>query len=208
MGARLHVTLLLVRGCVAGLAGVVLAAQAQTPPSPSQGIAFTSTRIGAPDASWMPRQVEVFATSAMYVGHADRAAVYRVDGRKQLMAELNQGGLPPEPERAMAIVRQRIKALGPEFDRRLQAALTAVEKTMVYGVQRLPAVIFDGRRVVYGVADVEQAAEIVRRGGGQTIGARFVPGRRSSTLTYEPPAGTRAGMKPGADNKASGRSNP
>jgi integrating conjugative element protein (TIGR03757 family) len=207
MGARLHVTLLYARLVLAALlAGVAVNAAAQALPPSSQGIAFTSTRLGAPD--WTPQQVEVFATSAMYVGHADRAAVYRVDGRKQLMAELNQGGLPPEPGRAMAIVRQRIKALGPEFDRRLQAALTAVEKTMVYGVQRLPAVIFDGRRVVYGVADVEQAAEIVRRGGGQTIGARFVPGRRSSTLTYEPPAGTRAGVKPGADNKASGRSNP
>jgi integrating conjugative element protein (TIGR03757 family) len=203
MGVRLHARLVL----AALLAGVAMGATAQTPPS-SQGIAFTSTRIGAPDASWTLRQVEVFATSAMYVGHADRALVYRVDGRKQLMAELNQGGLPPEPERAMAIVRQRIKALGPEFDRRLQAALTAVEKTMVYGVQRLPAVIFDGRRVVYGVADVEQAAEIVRRGGGQTIGARFVPGRRSSTLTYEPPAGTRAATTGAASATAPGRTRP
>ncbi|MBW8833434.1 MAG: DUF1525 domain-containing protein [Burkholderiales bacterium] len=56
---------------------------------------------------------------------------------------------------------------------------------MVYGIQRVPAVVFDGQRVVYGVTDVTQAIEIVRRGGGQAIAARFAPSGRSARPNEE-----------------------
>jgi integrating conjugative element protein (TIGR03757 family) len=152
----------------------------------AQGVAppnrtVSSTLFDSATTDWKPGRIEVFATTAMFVSNAEGAMVYRVDGRKQLINEINQGGLPPNQQQASAIVRQRVKAMGPEFNRRVEDSLQAVEKTMVYGVQRVPAVVVDGRRVVYGVTDVKQAVDIVRRGGGQPIGARFVPGRRSDS---------------------------
>lgn len=167
------------------LCGMAAGAGAQ---ATAPGRTFYSTQLGSVNSPWAPGLVEVFATSSMYVGNSERAIVYRVDARKQLMNEINRGGLPPNPQQAAAIVRQRMQALGPDFHRRLQAALMAVEKTMVYGVRRVPAVVVDRQRVVYGVSDVAQAVEIVRRGGGQPIGARFVPGRRASAPAAPAPA--------------------
>lgn len=158
----------------AALLGCAFGACAQ---ASAPGRTISSTQFGPLSTADVPGRIEVFATSAMYISNAERATVYRIDGRKQLLNEINQGGLPPDPQQASAIARQRMQALGPEFNRRIQASLDAVEKTMVYGVQRVPAVVIDGQRVVYGVTDVMQAVEIVRRGGGQAIGARFVPGR-------------------------------
>lgn len=162
-------------GCAGTLSAQVLA--------PSR--TMSSTQFGAANTPWTPGQVEVFATSAMFVSNAERATVYRVDDRKQLLNQINQGGLPPDPQQAGQIARQRIQALGPEFNRRIRASLQAVEKAMVYGIQRVPAVVFDGQRVVYGVTDVTQAIEIVRRGGGQAIAARFAPSGRSARPNEE-----------------------
>lgn len=151
-------------------------------PTQAPGRTISATQFGAaPAMPGVSARVEVFATSSMYLSNAERATVYRVDGRKQLLNDINGGGLPPNPQQATTLARQRIQAMGPEFNRRILASLQAVEKVMVYGVQRVPAVVVDGHRVVYGVTDVAQAVEIVRRGGGQPIGARFVPGRLSST---------------------------
>ena len=165
------------------LLGCALAAKAQVvTPIQTPGRTISSTQFGTPPAAPNATgRVEVFATSAMYVANAERATVYRADGRKQLLNEINGNGLPPNPQQATALARQRMQAMGPEFNRRVLASLQAVEKVMVYGVQRVPAVVVDGRRVVYGVTDVAQAVEIVRRGGGQPISARFSPGRRNPT---------------------------
>lgn len=145
----------------------------------TQGRTYSSTQIGAAPAPWSPGAIEVFASSAMYLANAERATVYRIDARKQLLAEINQGGLPPDPKRAEAIARERMRAMGPEFKRRIEASLVATEKVMVYGIRRVPAIVFDGQRVVYGVTDVTQATELARRGLFAPIGARFVPGKKS-----------------------------
>lgn len=140
------------------------------------GRAISSTQIGSASATWTPSRIEVFATSAMHIANAERATVHRVDAHEQLAAELEQGGLPPDQQQAVAIVRSRIQAMGPSLQSRVQSALGAIQAATLYGVQRLPAVVFDGSRVVYDVADVAQAIDIVRRGGGQPIGERFIPG--------------------------------
>ncbi|MBW8833435.1 MAG: DUF1525 domain-containing protein [Burkholderiales bacterium] len=100
-------------GCAGTLSAQVLA--------PSR--TMSSTQFGAANTPWTPGQVEVFATSAMFVSNAERATVYRVDDRKQLLNQINQGGLPPDPQQAGQIARQRIQALGPEFNRRIRASL-------------------------------------------------------------------------------------
>jgi len=191
--------------------GAACSAFAQTagPGQPAlPGRAITSVQFGAANPGWTPSQIEVFATSAMYIANAEHAAVYRVDGRTQLMAEINQNGLPSNPGQAMEIARKRMRAMGPELNRRVAAALLAVEKTVVYGVQRVPAMVFDGRRVVYGVTDVNQAVDIVRRGGGQPIGPRFAPGRVPSSVHYQAPAGLRPNPSAAGQPQANGRTSP
>jgi integrating conjugative element protein (TIGR03757 family) len=112
----------------------------------------------------------------MHIANSERATVHRVDAHEQLAAELDQGDLPPDQQQAVAIVRSRIQTMGPSVQSRVQAALQAIQAATLYGVQRVPAVVFDGSRVVYDVADVTHAIEIVRRGGGQSIATRFIPG--------------------------------
>lgn len=154
----------------------------------TEPVAVSSTQLGGGSSVWIPTSIQVFATSAMYIANAERATVHRVDGRKQLMADINQAGLPANPEQAMATARKRIQAMGPDFNRRVADALQAVEQSLVLGVRRLPAVVLDGRLVVYGVTDVAQAIDIARRGGAAPIAARFVVGRPTGSLHYESPA--------------------
>ncbi len=134
---------------------------------------LTSTTVGTGSTGAAPKTIEVFANSATYIAHADRATVYRVDGRQQIASQLDQGNLPVNPEQAAAMVRQRMKAMGPDLESSIQTAVKALERSAVYGIEKVPAMVFDGRRVVYGVTDVVQALAIVRQGGGQPIAARF-----------------------------------
>ena len=39
----------------------------------------------------------------------------------------------------------------------MQASATALAKAMQYGVDRYPAIVFDGQAVVYGVTDLKAA---------------------------------------------------
>lgn len=151
-------------------------------------VGVASTQVGGMPSVWVPTSIQVFATSAMYIANAERATVHRVDGRKQLMADINQAGLPANPDQAMAIARKRIRAMGPDFNRRVADALQAVEQSLVFGVRRLPAVVLDGKLVVYGVTDVMQAIDIARRGGAAPIASRFMPGRPTGFLHYEAPS--------------------
>lgn len=165
----LKLTAIAVACCCAGMA----AAQGA-----DGGRAITSTRLGAAAASpaWTPARIEVFATAGMPIANSEGVTVHRVDTHEQLVAELNAVALPPDHQQALAIVRQRIQSMGPAFQDRVQAGLRSLQAVTVYGVERVPAVVFDGSRVVYDVTDVAKAIEIVRRGGGQPIGQRFIPG--------------------------------
>ena len=156
------------RWALVTLCAVNAPAQAQQP-----GRNGGSTQLGATPAPWSPGATEVFASSAMYISNAGQARVYRVDARKQIMAEINQGGLPPDQARALEIARARIKAMGPGLRQRILDSVQVTDKVVRYGIQRVPAVVFDGQRVVYGVGDVAQAIEIARAGGAQLLQPRF-----------------------------------
>jgi integrating conjugative element protein (TIGR03757 family) len=140
---------------------------------------------------WTPERIEVFVQGGSDPVNAQGATIHRMDALHQLTTELNAGTLPAHKDQAVPIVRQRIQAMGPAFKRRMGSALRAVEAAAIYGVQGTPAVVFDGSRVVYGVTDVAQAVEIVRRGGGQAIRPRFIAGR-SSPAPLSPTAAQRS----------------
>lgn len=65
--------------------------------------------------------------------------------------------LPPDPQRAAAIVQQRLKEGGPELQRRMAAAYQGVTDAWRLRVTKIPAVIVDQRYVVYGESNVPRA---------------------------------------------------
>ena len=71
-------------------------------------------------------------------------------------AELS-ANLPADPERAAAIVRQRLKQGGTDLQRRIGTAYQGVTDAWSLGVTTIPAVVVDQRFVVYGEPDVARA---------------------------------------------------
>lgn len=72
--------------------------------------------------------------------------------------------LPADEVQATALVRQRITLIGPkQLNIDLRAAYEAIVLSMLYGLDRYPAVVFDKQAVVYGVTDLSVALEKYQR---------------------------------------------
>ncbi len=116
-----------------------------------------------PTASVQPRFIEVFTSSAYLVAgrqeQQDGAGVtlhyYAIDGIHQLESSLSHD-LPADPEVAKSLALKRIERLGEDMGRMQQSA-TGLAKALQYGIDRYPAIVFDGVAVVYGVADIHKA---------------------------------------------------
>lgn len=78
------------------------------------------------------------------------------DETPRIEAELS-ANLPADPERAAAIVRQRLKQGGTDLQRRIGTAYQGVTDAWSLGVTTIPAVVVDQRFVVYGEPDVARA---------------------------------------------------
>lgn len=106
-------------------------------------------------------RVEVFLLGTQHMRGTEAATVYHVDELERVNAVLS-AGLPPDPVQADAIARRRFEAL-TEADR--QAIGTSAQgqaAAMQYRLTKVPAIVFDGAAVVYGVEDVNQARAIYR----------------------------------------------
>ena len=55
---------------------------------------------------------------------------------------------------------QRMAALGPQLRLRAGSGAAGLARAAQLGVSQVPAVVFDGRSVVYGVTDVDVARRI------------------------------------------------
>ncbi len=106
--------------------------------------------------------VEVFTTSALPVTNVRDATVYHLDAIALLEQQLSLN-LPPDPALAQQRVRQRLAALGPELTSRTRGAATGLARAAQLGLQRAPAVVFDGRWAVYGFTDVDAARRVFAR---------------------------------------------
>jgi integrating conjugative element protein (TIGR03757 family) len=107
--------------------------------------------------------IEIFTTSDRPMAITESArqrlsgmTVYDLDGLEHFETYLSQQ-LPREPTAAETEALRRLQ----HIDRlRLQAAKDAARGLTLaseYGIDRVPAIVFDGRAVVYGVTDVEIA---------------------------------------------------
>jgi integrating conjugative element protein (TIGR03757 family) len=83
---------------------------------------------------------------------------YEIDRISQLQSELSQG-LPKDAEQAKHLVLQRFQSLDANVKHQLENAAKGLAKAMRYGIDRTPAMVFDGQAVIYGVSDVDEALE-------------------------------------------------
>jgi integrating conjugative element protein (TIGR03757 family) len=115
----------------------------------------------------LPRAIEVFtaADRTVTLNTADRLRgqdanielqVYRIDGIQETEAVLSRH-LPRDPASAKRVALDRIQKLDNSATARMQRAAIGLTKALQYGIDRFPAMVFDGQCVVYGVTDLGQA---------------------------------------------------
>ena len=112
--------------------------------------------------------VRIFTDKAHPVTTVPGATIIELDAPAGLVSELS-AGLPVDSRLAEAMVRQRLA--NPTFaerQKRISRAYQAVADAYSLGVAKLPAVVVDGRYVVYGDADTRRALgriAVYRRAG-------------------------------------------
>ena len=112
-----------------------------------------------------PYVIEVF-TSVKYpfagasgIGndsHGLAITVYEIDGIQSMEKDLSVG-MPADPEKSKRIALHRIQHMDDQSKTKMQMAAQGLAKAMQYGVDRYPAIVFEGQAVVYGVTDMQTA---------------------------------------------------
>lgn len=119
------------------------------------------------------QRVDIFIASPAAplqgIGHMQAqgiaVAIYDFSARKRLEAELSQG-LPGDPRLAQVMVRERVSQLSENMKQALIDAHQGELNARQYRIRQVPAVVFDGRYVVYGAIDLAKALEVYQRDGG------------------------------------------
>lgn len=123
-------------------------------------------------ATVTPQVIEIFTTTDLSV--AGEAAisqqpdyreiefhVYELDGIQRIEAKLSKD-LSADPKQSKRIVLQRIQQLHEDDRAQMQRAAMGLEKAVQYGIDRYPAIVFDGQVVVYGLTDLAVALQHYR----------------------------------------------
>lgn len=116
--------------------------------------------------------IEVFTSSDRPItGHAviyaapgrptTELQIYNLDGIQRIEAQLSQN-LTADPEQSKRVVLQRFQQLREEDRAQMQHAAMGLAKAMQYGVDRYPAIVFDGEVAIYGVTDIGEALDRYR----------------------------------------------
>jgi integrating conjugative element protein (TIGR03757 family) len=129
----------------------------------------TQTESGAAPA--LRVHVEVFANTGTPLQNTQQAVVYVLDTLGHLEQTLSHD-LPKEPEAAMAMVQARLAQLTASDKTRMNRAVEGRMRAQSYGLTQLPAMVINGRAVVYGVADVFEAARRYEAGQAVPVRAR------------------------------------
>ena len=111
--------------------------------------------------------IEVFIDSTQTAtAGGDGATIYHIDRVARLQHRLSEG-LPADPELAKQRVLERLQHVDASVSAELEHAAQGLLLAVQYGLDRYPAVIFDGRAVVYGVTDLSEALSHYRRWQGE-----------------------------------------
>jgi integrating conjugative element protein (TIGR03757 family) len=113
--------------------------------------------------------IEVFTTSdrPMAITESVRldvfaVTVYQLDGLEHFETYLSQQ-LPREPTAAEAEALRRLQQIDPLRLHSAKDAARGLTLANQYGIDRVPALVFDGQAVVYGATDVKIANTHYRR---------------------------------------------
>ncbi|MGH8567319.1 MAG: TIGR03757 family integrating conjugative element protein [Gammaproteobacteria bacterium] len=103
-------------------------------------------------------RIEIFTTAHTPIATASTPAVlvYNLDLPARIEAELS-ARLPRDREAAAQLASVELQGAWRKSAETLTHAYQGLLKARQYGLQKLPAVVFDGQAVVYGVIDLEQA---------------------------------------------------
>jgi integrating conjugative element protein (TIGR03757 family) len=111
--------------------------------------------------------IEVFTDSRFEViNGTDNATVYVIDRIEQLQQALSMG-LPSKPETAKTLVMQRFQGMNSQLSSEMENAAKGLVQALHYGIDRYPAILFDGKVVVYGVTDINAATRIYQQWQGE-----------------------------------------
>ena len=88
--------------------------------------------------------------------HGLNVTIYEIDGIDSIERDLSID-MPADPEKSKRIALERIQYMDDQSKTKMQMAAKGLAKAMQYGVDRYPAIVFDGQAVVYGVTDVQTA---------------------------------------------------
>lgn len=113
-------------------------------------------------------RIEVFTLSGHPI-EANTAAIspqmdlqqYELDRIRLIETRLSRE-LPADPKQAEAIVQDRFQHLDRATSNSLRQSAVGLAKAMQYGIGRIPAIVFDGQAVVYGLTDVQIALQYYR----------------------------------------------
>ena len=107
--------------------------------------------------------IEVFTDSSLQtVSGNDHTTVYLIDRIYKLQEELSID-LPADSESAKALALQRFQRMDTQLSRELENAAKGLVQAMQYGIDRYPAIVFDGQAVVYGLTDIPAATQLYQR---------------------------------------------
>lgn len=81
---------------------------------------------------------------------------YNLDSIQRIETQLSKG-LTADPEQSKKVVLQRFQQLNEKDRAGMQQASIGLAKAVQYGVDRYPAMVFDGGAVIYGVTDIHEA---------------------------------------------------
>ena len=110
-----------------------------------------------------PSEIEVFIDSMNPVAnYADGITVYYIDRIDRLQKELSID-LPADPEAAKQTALRRFQRMDNKLSHELENASNGLVQAMHYGIDRYPAIVFDGNAVVYGITDVRAATQRYRQ---------------------------------------------
>ncbi|MDE0249456.1 MAG: TIGR03757 family integrating conjugative element protein [Gammaproteobacteria bacterium] len=113
-------------------------------------------------------EIEVFVTGdAAQLEEVAGVTVYRIGAIAQLQAALSQD-LPGDPQAARDIVLTRFGSLEAGLGQPLENAARGLARAIHYGIDRVPAIVFDGQAVVYGITEIDAARRIWRNWKAQT----------------------------------------
>ena len=105
--------------------------------------------------------VETDATGSGSHLRGPEITVYEIEGIQSAERDLSIN-LPVDPQQSKQIALQRIQSLDAQTRSRMQLAAQGLAKAMQYGLDRFPAIVFDGQAVVYGVTDLDVTLEQYR----------------------------------------------